>query len=129
MEKQQLSAATGLTYDQVQHWFINARMRKCKPRMAQRANSAITVAAQIAANDNKCASDSPKKMKRERSDGAAQTATWAIQEDEASWWSDASIAYFQSLSHRPLPDGVAAPAHDLDYYRAIRTPHAPGDTE
>ena len=53
----------------------------------------------------------------------------AIQEDEAQWWRDASIAYFQSLSRRPLPAGIAAPAHDLDYYRAIRTPYAPGDSE
>jgi len=60
---------------------------------------------------------------------AEVAAFLAIQEDEATWWRDASIAYFQSLSHRPLPDGVAAPAHDLQYYQAIRTPHAPGDTE
>jgi alpha-glucuronidase len=59
---------------------------------------------------------------------AEVAAFLAIQEDEATWWRDASISYFQSLSHRPLPDGVAAPAHDLDYYQAIRTPHAPGDT-
>jgi alpha-glucuronidase len=51
----------------------------------------------------------------------------AIQEHEAKWWRDASIAYFQSISRQPLPAGHAPPPHDLDYYKAIRTPYAPGD--
>ena len=51
----------------------------------------------------------------------------AIQQDEARWWRDASLAYFQSLSRRPFPESYAPPAHDLDYYRAIRTPYAPGN--
>jgi alpha-glucuronidase len=50
----------------------------------------------------------------------------AIQEQEAQWWRDACVAYFQSLSRLPLPAGAAAPPHDVDYYRAIRTPYAPG---
>jgi alpha-glucuronidase len=40
----------------------------------------------------------------------------SIQEKEAKWWRDACIAYFQSISHRPLPAGYAAPEHDLAYY-------------
>ncbi|MDF7776810.1 alpha-glucuronidase family glycosyl hydrolase [Sphingomonas sp. AOB5] len=51
----------------------------------------------------------------------------AIQHDEAKWWRDASIAYFQSVSKRPLPAGVAAPAHDLDWYKAIDNRYAPGN--
>lgn len=51
----------------------------------------------------------------------------AIQRDEAQWWRDASIAYFQLVSKRPLPAGHAAPAHPLDWYKAIRTPYAPGN--
>jgi alpha-glucuronidase len=51
----------------------------------------------------------------------------AIQREEAQWWRDASIAYWQSLSKRPLPAGHAAPPHPLSYYEAIRTPHAPGN--
>ena len=50
----------------------------------------------------------------------------AIQEDEASWWRDACIAYFQSVSHRPLPPGVAPPAHPLSYYESLSFPYAPG---
>ncbi len=50
----------------------------------------------------------------------------AIQHAEALWWRDASIAYFQSISKRPLPAGHKPPAHDLEYYKAITNPHAPG---
>lgn len=50
----------------------------------------------------------------------------AVQEREAKWWRDASIAYFQSVSARPLPDGVAPPVRDLAYYRALEFPWAPG---
>jgi alpha-glucuronidase len=50
----------------------------------------------------------------------------SIQRREAQWWRDASIAYFQSLSALPLPPGEAPPAHGLDYYEALRFPHAPG---
>lgn len=50
-----------------------------------------------------------------------------IQEQEAQWWRDASIAYFQSISKRPLPSGFAPPAHSIDYYKALEFPFAPGD--
>jgi len=53
----------------------------------------------------------------------------AIQRDEAQWWRDASIAYFQTFSGLPLPAGEAAPAQSLEYYRALEFPHAPGDTQ
>jgi alpha-glucuronidase len=49
-----------------------------------------------------------------------------IQRDEAKWWRDASLAYFQSVSKRPLPKGVTPPAHPLGWYRALSFPHAPG---
>jgi len=49
-----------------------------------------------------------------------------IQQAEAQWWRDASIAYFQTFSRRPLPAGEAAPAHSLDYYKSLQFPHAPG---
>ena len=49
-----------------------------------------------------------------------------IQEKEAKWWRDASIAYFQSFSKRPLPAGYAAPEHPLEYYKSLEFPYAPG---
>ncbi|MCD0258213.1 alpha-glucuronidase [Xanthomonas melonis] len=51
----------------------------------------------------------------------------AIQQREAQWWRDASIAYFQSVSGRALPPGVAAPAHPLAYYQSLTFPYAPGN--
>ncbi|MET0581777.1 MAG: alpha-glucuronidase family glycosyl hydrolase [Pseudoxanthomonas sp.] len=58
----------------------------------------------------------------------AQVAAFlGIQEQEAQWWRDASIAYFQTFSRRPLPAGFAAPARTLDYYKALEFPNAPGD--
>ncbi len=57
----------------------------------------------------------------------AQTAAFlAIQEQEARWWRDACIAYFQSVNGLPLPAGFAPPANSLDYYKALRFPYAPG---
>lgn len=51
----------------------------------------------------------------------------AIQEKEAQWWRDASIAYFQSFSHRPLPEGFAPPGQPLQYYESLCFPYAPGN--
>lgn len=50
-----------------------------------------------------------------------------IQRREAQWWRDASVAYFQSISGRPLPAGEAPPPHPLAYYEALQFPSAPGD--
>ncbi|MBC7669013.1 MAG: alpha-glucuronidase [Gemmatimonadaceae bacterium] len=58
----------------------------------------------------------------------AQVASFlAIQRHEAQWWRDASIAYFQTFSKRPLPAGEAAPAHSLEYYESLNFPYAPGN--
>jgi len=51
----------------------------------------------------------------------------AIQEQEAKWWRDASIAYFQSLSNLPLPEGFGPPEHSLQYYEALCFPFVPGE--
>jgi alpha-glucuronidase len=50
----------------------------------------------------------------------------AIQEEEARWWRDASIAYWRTLNGLPMPDGHAPPEHDLAHYRDLSFPHAPG---
>jgi alpha-glucuronidase len=57
----------------------------------------------------------------------AQVADFlAIQRNEAQWWRDASIAYFQTFSGLPLPAGEAPPAHSLEYYKSLSFPYAPG---
>ena len=50
----------------------------------------------------------------------------AIQQKEAQWWRDASLAYWQSLNHLPLPAGEAPPPHPLSYYQSLSFPFAPG---
>ncbi|HEY0044153.1 MAG TPA: alpha-glucuronidase family glycosyl hydrolase [Allosphingosinicella sp.] len=57
---------------------------------------------------------------------AEVAAFLGIQEKEARWWRDASVAYFQSVNGLPLPAGEAAPEHGLDYYKGLSFPNAPG---
>lgn len=57
---------------------------------------------------------------------AAVAADLARQEQEARWWRDASIAYWQSLNGLPLPAGARAPDHPLAWYQAQSFPEAPG---
>ena len=57
----------------------------------------------------------------------AQVASFlAIQQQEAQWWRDACIAYFQTFAQRPLPAGYAAPERTLEYYQSLEFPYAPG---
>ncbi len=49
-----------------------------------------------------------------------------IQEKDSEWWRDASIAYFQSISHRPLSPGVAPPPDTLAHYEAFCIPYVEG---
>ena len=58
---------------------------------------------------------------------AETSAFLAIQEKEALWWRDASLAYFQSLSGRPFPKGYAPPGRALRDYESLSTPYAPGN--
>ena len=48
-----------------------------------------------------------------------------IQEQEARWWRDASLLYFQTFSRRPLPPGAEPPAHPLAFYEQLRCPANP----
>ena len=57
---------------------------------------------------------------------AEVTAFLDIQEQEAEWWRDATLAYFQSVSKRPFPPEYA-PARSLADYEAITVPYAPGN--
>ena len=49
-----------------------------------------------------------------------------IQLEEARWWRDASLSYFQKFSEKPLPNGVPEPEKTLEEYKAIQHPFAPG---
>ncbi|MFV3077145.1 alpha-glucuronidase family glycosyl hydrolase [Niveispirillum fermenti] len=51
----------------------------------------------------------------------------AIQRQEAQWWRDASVAYWQSINGLPLPPGEAPPPYPLSHYQSLSFPFAPGD--
>jgi alpha-glucuronidase len=48
------------------------------------------------------------------------------QELDARDWRDACLLYFGQFSQRPLPAGVEAAAHPLEYYQSIRLRNMPG---
>ena len=49
-----------------------------------------------------------------------------IQLKEAKWWRDAVLSYFQQFSNMELPESLPQPEHDLEYYKSLRHPYAPG---
>ncbi len=50
-----------------------------------------------------------------------------IQYDEAVWWRNACLLYFQTFSKMALPEGYEKPGKTLDYYKSLRFPFAPGN--
>ncbi|MDQ8203198.1 alpha-glucuronidase family glycosyl hydrolase [Pelagicoccus sp. SDUM812003] len=48
------------------------------------------------------------------------------QHSDAAFWRDACLAYFQTFSDRPIPEGVPKPEHDLEYYKNFELYHVPG---
>jgi alpha-glucuronidase len=51
------------------------------------------------------------------------------QQEEAQWWRDACIAYFQSLSGLPLAPEIPAPQHPLAWYEEQVYRYAPGRSQ
>jgi alpha-glucuronidase len=51
------------------------------------------------------------------------------QQEEAQWWRDACIAYFQSLSGLPLAPELPAPQHPLAWYEEQVYRYAPGRSQ
>ena len=49
----------------------------------------------------------------------------AIQEQEAVWWRNACLLYFQTFSHKPIPAKYEKPDHTLAYYEGLEFPYAP----
>ena len=45
-----------------------------------------------------------------------------IQARDAEWWRDACLLYFQTFSHRPIPQDVEHPVHNLDEMMKFRIP-------
>ena len=51
----------------------------------------------------------------------------SVQEKEAVWWRNACLLYFQTFSKMQIPSNYEKPDHDLEYYKALRFPYAPGN--
>jgi alpha-glucuronidase len=49
-----------------------------------------------------------------------------IQEKEAKWWRDACLLYFQTFSKMEIPSTYEQPEKDLEYYKNLTHPYAPG---
>ena len=49
-----------------------------------------------------------------------------IQEQEARWWRDACVLYFQTFSRMPIPPDYEKPEHDLEYYMKVDKKYVPG---
>ena len=49
-----------------------------------------------------------------------------IQENEAKWWRNSCLLYFQQFSEMPFPKEIEQPQGDLEYYEKLSFPYAPG---
>jgi alpha-glucuronidase len=49
-----------------------------------------------------------------------------IQYQEANWWRDACLLYFQTFSKKDFPKGFRKPGNTLEYYQRQEFPFAPG---
>ena len=49
-----------------------------------------------------------------------------IQEQEAVWWRNSCVLYFQEFSGMPIPAGLEKPDKTLKYYESLSFPYAPG---
>lgn len=49
-----------------------------------------------------------------------------IQHQEAIWWRNACLLYFQTFSRQPIPASYEQPNKTLEYYKSLQFPFAPG---
>lgn len=50
----------------------------------------------------------------------------SIQYQEAVWWRNACVLYFQTSSKKDIPSGLEKPEQSLPYYQSLEFPFAPG---
>jgi alpha-glucuronidase len=50
----------------------------------------------------------------------------AIQHQEATWWRNACVLYFQTFSKKDIPSGLEKPDQPLEHYQSLEFPFAPG---
>ncbi|MFZ1291284.1 MAG: alpha-glucuronidase, partial [Melioribacteraceae bacterium] len=49
-----------------------------------------------------------------------------IQKDEAIWWRNACVLYFQTFSKKRIPNDLEKTTKTLEYYQNLKFPYAPG---
>jgi alpha-glucuronidase len=49
-----------------------------------------------------------------------------IQYQEANWWRESCLLYFQTFSKKDFPQGFRKPGNTLEYYKSLEFPFAPG---
>ncbi|MDH5400196.1 MAG: alpha-glucuronidase, partial [Cyclobacteriaceae bacterium] len=54
------------------------------------------------------------------------TALLKIQSEEARWWRNSCLLYFQQFSEMPFPADIEQPEGALEEYMKMRFPYAPG---
>lgn len=50
-----------------------------------------------------------------------------VQHEEAIWWRNACLLYFQTYSKKPIPAHYEKPDKTLEYYKKLQFPFAPGN--
>ncbi|APZ46661.1 alpha-glucuronidase [Polaribacter reichenbachii] len=50
-----------------------------------------------------------------------------VQLNDAKWWRDSCLLYFQQFSKKPLPKGVEKSKITLEYFKSLKFPFAPGN--
>jgi alpha-glucuronidase len=50
-----------------------------------------------------------------------------VQQEEAIWWRNACLLYFQTFSKQPIPVQYQQPGKPLEYYMNLKFPFAPGN--
>jgi len=50
-----------------------------------------------------------------------------VQHEEAIWWRNGCLLYFQTFSKQPIPAAYEQPYKTLEYYKSLRFPFAPGN--
>lgn len=50
-----------------------------------------------------------------------------IQQEEAIWWRNACLLYFQTFSKQPIPAAFEQPDKTLNHYKGLQFPFAPGN--
>ena len=97
------------------------------PRAGRSGRSCCSATRRASTRCARCRRRGSRSPARSTRSATSETRAFLkIQEQEARWWRDASVLYFQTFSKLPIPPGYEKPEHDLEYYKAINKKYVPG---